>query len=1352
MDPPKPMERGVAVAMSQSRAESAVELSTLPIVVVGASAGGLTALEEFLSGIPSSIDAAIVIIQHLSPDYRSFLDQLLQRHTRLAVKNIQDGMLIETKTVYVLPPNKEAILCQDRLLLTDRSHERSVIYPIDDFLRSLANQSRKQAIGVIFSGTGSDGSRGIRELHAAGGFVIVQSPETAAFSGMPKNAISTGTVDLVLSPREAAKAIVRKLDRDAGENPLPDVRVPYRGFDALEHDLELALSSLRTRLGIDYSDFLPTAVFEALHRRQSHTGLIMPTAYADVLLRNEIEASSFLSELLRSDNANFFCDDEAYERLALDIVPTLMSTLQEDQDFRAWVIGCSTGEEVYTLAILLAEWYEQKGMPQRVKIFASDVHAESLSIASRAIYRPDALRNLKSSRLEKYFIERPDGFHVVPELRKMVVFTPHNCLREAPFTRMDLVCCRHLLTRLANPAQAKALGFVHFALRDNGVLILNPDTRLGEMAQEFEAVQPEHGIYIKHRLVGAQPTNTLARMGREHQVLRTPTDARATQRELMELYDQMLEAHVPAGWLVSDEGHLLHTFRDAGKYIDNKGRTKSDILSLVREELRGPLLLLMRHVAETKAPLEINNVQVGGPAPQFLTIRGEPLVTRSGRNGVLIKLLEHATEPLHNSNLGASLDFRARGAGCATDLERELALTRENLQLTIQDLRVANDELKEINEEVTCANEELQSANEELHSVNEELHTVNAEHQRKIDELTALNDDMDNLLTNSNVHTLFLTRDLRLRLFTPRIVDLFNLIPQDIGRHIATFNHNLVDVSLVQEAERVLKDDCAFRAEVQSQQGSWFVLRITPYLSRGNVEGVVITLVDITSQKNAQNALQLSEQRFELAVQGSNEGIWDWPNVTEEKIWCSPRFYSILGYADEDFELTHSIWIDLIHPDDREVFDRMLGSGGPFNLECRIERNDNSYRWVRICGAAYRDAAGLPVRMAGSLEDVTDRHAAQEEVRQAVRLRDRFLAMLSHELRNPLGAVLSAIQLYDEGEEKRELSMSVIRRQSAQMARLLDDLLDVSRISNNKFELVIQPVNLHEIISSAIAALQFSANQRHLQLNFQALPEPVWTSGDPQRLEQVMVNLLNNAIKYSLPGGLIGVSLGRCDDRVLIRVKDGGVGITPEMKDKVFDLFVQSEATLDRANGGMGVGLTLVKAIVEMHSGRVSAESPGLNQGSEFVVELPLIERSPDLAISHLTAVPRSLSVVIVEDMEDSREMLAELLAMKGHLPHVAGDGESGLELIQRVTPDLALVDIGLPKLNGFDIARKLRADSNYDCVRLIALTGYGQSSDRQAIQAAGFDDHIVKPLKPEDLVRALHPTPHFVEHQEIAL
>ena len=841
-------------------------------------------------------------------------------------------------------------------------------------------------------------------------------------------------------------------------------------------------------------------------------------------------------------------------------------------------------------------------------------------------------------------------------------------------------------------------------------------------------------------------------MGREHQMLRTTMDLRATQRDLMELYDQMLESHVPAGWLVSDEGHLLHTFRDAGKYIDNKGRTKSDIVSLVREELRGPLLLLMRHVSETKAPLEINNVQLGRHVAQYITLRGEPLMTRSGRNGVLIKLLEHGTEPPHNSRLGASLDFRAGGEGCATDLERELELTRENLQLTIQDLRIANDELKEINEEVTCANEELQSANEELHSVNEELHTVNAEHQRKIDELTALNDDMDNLLTNSNVHTLFLTRDLRLRLFTPRIVDLFNLIPQDIGRHIATFNHNLLDVSLVQEADRVLKNDCAFRAEVQSNQGSWFVLRITPYLSRGNVEGVVITLVDITSQKNAQNALLLSEQRFELAVQGSNEGIWDWPNVTEEKIWCSPRFYSILGYADEDFELTHSIWIELIHPDDREVFDKMLSSGGPFNLECRIERNDNSYRWVRICGAAYRNAAGTPVRMAGSLEDVTDRHAAQEEVRQAVRLRDRFLAMLSHELRNPLGAVLSAIQLYDEGSEKRELSMSVIRRQSVQMARLLDDLLDVSRISNNKFELVIQPVNVHEIISSAIAALQFSASERHLQLNYQTLPEPVWTTGDPQRLEQVMVNLLNNAIKYSPPGGLIEVSLDRRDDRVLIRVKDAGVGITPEMKEKVFDLFVQSEATLDRANGGMGVGLTLVKAIVEMHSGRVSVDSAGLNQGSEFIVELPLTERSPERNISHQAPVPETLHVVIVEDMEDSREMLAELLAMKGHVPHVAGDGESGLELIQRVTPDLALVDIGLPKLNGFEIARKLRADSKYDRVRLIALTGYGQASDRQAIQAAGFDDHIVKPLKPEDLVRALHPTPHFVEHQEITL
>ncbi len=1168
--------------------------------------------------------------------------------------------------------------------------------------------------------------------------MIAQSPESAAFSGMPKNAIATGVVDLVLSPRECAKAIVRKLERQAEDTTTADGEQFHKGFSALEPELQSVLATLRVRLGVDYTDFSPTVVFEALRRRQHHTGLLKPAAYAESCLRNDNEASGLLAELMRSGSAGFFCDDDAYESLALDVVPTLMSTMSDDHDFRAWVIGCGTGEEVYTLAILLAEWYEQKGVPPRVKIFASDLHAESLSIASRAVYRLDALSGLNAARIEKYFIERPDGFHVVPELRKMVVFTPHNCLREAPFTRMDLVCSRQLLSRFSETARSKALGFISFALRDNGVLILDPQAQLGDLAHEFDAVRPEHGIFVKQRLVSSSTTRTLARMGREHQLSRASFESRASQRDMIELYDRMLELHAPAGWLVADDGTLLHTFQGAGKYLENKGRAKTDIVSMVREELRGPFMLLMRHISESKAPLEINNIPLQGAESLSLTIRGEPLPMRSGRHGVLIKVVENGYEQARRPSPGAFLDFRGHDPSNATDLERELELTRENLQSTIHDLRTVNDELKEINGEVTCANEELQSANEELHSVNEELHTVNAEHQRKIDELTALNDDMDNLLTNSNVHTLFLTRDLRLRLFTPRIVDLFNLIPQDIGRHIATFNHNLVGVSLVQEAERVLQDDRAFRSEVQNSAGNWFVLRITPYLSRGNVEGVVITLVDITSQKNAQNALLRSEQRFELAVQGSSEGIWDWPDVTEERIWCSPRLYSILGHANEDFELTHSIWIELIHPDDRNEFQRALNSGGPFNLECRIERSDHSYRWVRICGAAYRDAAGRPVRMAVSLEDVTDRHAAQDEVRQAVRLRDRFLAMLSHELRNPLGAVLSAIQLYDKGNDKRDMAMSVIRRQSLQMARLLDDLLDVSRISNNKFELVMQPVDVHEIISSAIAAMQFMASERRLHLNYQFLGARIWTKGDPQRLEQVLVNLLNNAIKYSQPGGLIEVTLQRGGNRVVIRVKDAGVGISSEMKARVFDLFVQSEATLDRANGGMGVGLTLVKAIVEMHGGNVTVESAGLNLGSEFVVELPLTEPVEQHDVPSTAQPAESLRIVIVEDMEDSREMLAELLTMKGHVPHVAGDGESGLRLIQEVTPDLALVDIGLPILNGFEIARTLRARSQYDGVRLIALTGYGQSTDREEIAAAGFDAHIVKPLKPGDLARAL--------------
>ncbi len=1314
-----------------------LDVKKLPIVVLGASAGGLVALEEFLNGIPPTIQAAFVVIQHLSPDYRSFLDQLLQRHTLLAVRSIENGTPVEPQVVYVLPPNKEAILCQSRLLLSDRSQERPVIYPIDDFLRTLANEAGDQAIAVIFSGTGADGSRGIRDLHAAGGFVIAQSPETAAFSGMPKNAIATGMVDLVLSPREAAKAIVRKLERPT-ESTIA-TRDHGMGFHELEPELEMALGTLRNRSGVDHTDFQPSVVFDALHRRQNHTGLFDAATYAAAFLKNDNEMSCFLSELLDSASSEFFCDDAAYERLSQDVVPTLMSAIPEDQDFRAWVIGCGTGEEAYTLAILLADWYEQKGLPMRVKIFASDVHADSLAIASKAVYRAGALAQMHPARREKYFIERPDGYHVVPELRKMVVFTPHNCLREAPFTRMDMVCCRRLLHRFSHAAQAKAFGFIHFALRDNGILFVDSDARLGEIGREFLAIQPEQGIFAKHRLAGAHPAGALARLGRDTSGGRQMVDGRASQRDLLELYDQLLEAHIPAGWLISDDGTLLHTFRDAGKYLENKGRLKSDIVSLVLDELRGPLLLLIRHVTETKAPLEINNVRLGGLLDKSLTMRGEPLPTRSGRNGILISVLEHSQPTARANPTAAYLDLRGNDVGQRTELERELELTRENLQLTIQDLRIANEELKEFNEEVTCANEELHSANEELHSVNEELHTVNAEHQRKIDELTALNDDMDNLLTNSNVHTLFLTRDLRLRLFTPRIVDLFNLIPQDIGRHIATFNHNLVGVSLVQEAEKVLRDDCAFRAEVQGNQGNWFVLRITPYLSRGNVEGVVITLVDITSQKNSQNALLRSEQRFELAVQGSNEGIWDWPNTSEEKVWCSPRFYSILGHSPDDFTLTHSIWIELIHPDDRQEFERVLDSGGPFNLECRIERSDNSYRWVRICGASYRDALGQPVRMAGSLEDVTDRHAAQEAARNAVLLRDRFLAMLSHELRNPLGAVLGAIQLHDEGSEKRDLAISVIRRQAMQMARLLDDLLDVSRISNNKFELLIRTVDIQEIIISASAALQLSASQRNLRLLFEPLGEPVWTNGDSQRLEQVMVNLLNNAIKYSPPGGLIEITLQRQASTAIICVKDSGVGIAPDMQAKVFDLFVQSEATLDRADGGMGVGLTLVKAIVDMHGGKVSVRSDGLNLGSVFTVELPISESQlepPKVAEATDT---QSLNVVVVEDMEDSREMLAELLAMKGHIPQVAGDGAVGLQLIREAKPDLALVDIGLPVLNGFEIARQLRADTSYDRVRLIALTGYGQASDREAIRAAGFDDHIVKPLKPEDLSRALN-------------
>ncbi len=622
---------------------------------------------------------------------------------------------------------------------------------------------------------------------------------------------------------------------------------------------------------------------------------------------------------------------------------------------------------------------------------------------------------------------------------------------------------------------------------------------------------------------------------------------------------------------------------------------------------------------------------------------------------------------------------------------------------------------------------------------------MNAEYQRKISELTELTNDMDNLFMSTDVGTIFLDKQLRIRKFTPQIAESFNLLPQDVLRPIAAFSHNIGEEDIAADLARALAGERLER-EVHDGKGRSLFMRVHPYRARGAVEGVVLSLIDVSGLRAAEDALFHERYLLNSLLATVPDAIY-FKDGHGKFIRANANMAARLGVGKPSevegrtpFELPNQQLALALHQQDLAV----LGSGTAqhYKLERRVE-NGGQAQWDLVTRLPLVDKPGSIVGITGILRDYTQQKRTDEKIQESVRRRDQFLAMLSHELRNPLSAIVTATALIKSGKpEGREKLVEVVDRQSLQMARLLDDLLEATRVTQNKIELKRTVLDLRAVVRDATDAAQNLFSSRGIAFKAELPTHAIDVDGDAARLQQIVVNLLNNAAKYTPRGGHVRLTMTADEAVVRIAVEDDGVGIPAEFLDSIFELFVQSHRTLDRAQGGIGVGLTLVRSLVGMHGGTVRAKSAGDGQGSEFVVELPLSHHDASLpphpARLPGRGVPPGSRVVVVEDNADGRDLLCEFLSLAGYECHTAGDGTEGLALIQRLHPTVALVDIGLPGLDGLELARRVRSDDRNPNIVLVALTGYGQASDRATVRHAGFDAHLVKPADPDALVALL--------------
>ena len=1114
--------------------------SEFPIVGIGASAGGLDAFHAFFDHMPADCNMAFVVVLHLPADRKSMLPEILARWTAMPVKEGVDGTLLEPNCVYVPPPHALITLVDGRLAVRMPQDEERIYRPIDGFFDALASSLGEQAVGVVLSGTGSDGALGLKAIKEAGGLAVVQGSDGTApqYGDMPAGAIATGAIDVVAPVEDIPEHLLRLRPSRAASVLLAEGSA---STDAAR--LEIC-AILKGQLGHDFSGYRQNTFLRRVQRRMQVVSATTLEEYI-LRLRGDRDEVVLLFRDLLIRVTSFFRDKETFEALESRVIPRLFSGKQADRRVRVWVPGCATGEEAYSLAILLREHMEKLGAPPKVQVFATDIDDSAISTARLGRYPKTLLEGLSDERRERYFTLSQGGYVIAKEVRDLCTFSPHNVVRDPPFSRMDLVSCRNLLIYMNKALQATVIPVFHYALVPGGILLLGGSESASQHTDLFEPIDPAARIFVRRNV-------------------RSP----ALRLELQ-------PHHTPP---------------------------PPDIAGLPR------------------AAVDWNVHGSAGPSPR--ADQRQWLSTESAGTGTAE---DHSTGGKASPSrwwrfLGRWLPAASPDAQLQQELlsfQEQLQALREEHQTALEELRSSNEELHSVNEEMQSTNEELETSKEEMQSLNEELNTTNMQLNDKVDELNAANSDLRNLFESTDIATIFLDRHLIIRSFTPAIATLYNLIPSDQGRPITDIVSRLKYSHLPEDVAQVLSSLQPLERRItRADRAAHYIMRILPYREPDStVSGVLVTFIDVTSIVQAEEAL----------VQADNR-------------------------------------------------------------------------------------------------------------------KDVFLATLSHELRNPLAPIRSAARLLQGSNlaPPQARAQAIISRQVAIMSSLLDDLLDVSRITRGSFLLKKEYVEIKSLMEAAVEAVQPAVDAKHHTLRVEWPNVRTLLEVDALRLTQVLGNLLMNAVKYTPPGGLIDLGYRLDSQAIILCVRDNGVGLTPDMLEQVFTMFTRVESDTARAEGGLGIGLALAKGLVDLHHGHITARSEGLGKGCEFVVSLPrslIVERAEQSAgARHDDKSVLAKRVLIADDNRDGAETLGLFLQMQGHEIHFAHTGNETLALAGAVKPDVGVIDIGMPDMSGYEVAKRIRHEAWGEQITLIALTGWGQEDDKRRALAAGFDHHCTKPIDPAEI------------------
>ncbi len=1169
---------------------------------------------------------AFILIQHLDPSHESMMVDLLAGHTKMIVIEATDGMTIEPDHFYVIPPGTYLSIQNGALHLSQPSARHGARMPFDFLLNSMAEAFGPRAACVVLSGTGSDGTIGLRAVKDAGGLIIAQDPEEAAYGGMPQNAILTGAVDHVLGVAKIPAALVAH-----------NLRAPARRGVASTASAE-AIGSLHRIVDLlrqvtthDFTLYKEGTLRRRIERRMALLALEPENwaGYLDILKGDPPEAELLAKDLL-INVTSFFRDPDVFARLGDTIIAELIENNPGDQPLRIWVAGCSTGEEAYSLLILFTEAITAARRVMKLQVFASDVDADAVLIAREGLYPETIAAEVSAERLAQFFLKEGRFYRIKPEWRERVVFTVQDLLGDPPFSRLDFVSCRNLLIYLRPEAQAKVIALLHFALREGGYLMLGSSETIAGDDRRFEVISKSERVFRRLSTGSRADFDYSPRSGTTrgvHVPMRPATDLPQTRQDaLAELCRQLvMEYYAPAAVVINGRQECLYFFGPTDRYLRvAPGLPTHDLLAMVRDSLRTRLRAAIQQVIHDGKPVVVGggrNDQDDGTHGFSVAVR--PIPNDDGK--LLLVCFIDDVMPIRKQTRSSGDDQAPEWV----ELEGELETTKGELRAAIRNLEVSGEDQKTINEEALSANEELQSTNEELlaskeelQSLNEELTALNSQLQETLRRQRTLSNDLQNVLYSTDVATIFLDLDLNIRFFTPASRLLFNVIPGDVGRPLADLRSLAVDAALIADARTVLQTLQPLECEIRAGSGAWYMRRILPYRTQDDgVEGVVITFVDVTERKQTADAL----------------------------------------------------------------------------------------------------------------------NAAKAEADKANAAKSHFLAAASHDLRQPLQTMVllqGLLGVTVEGDRAKKLVARLDETLGA-VSGMLNTLLDINQIETGTVAAEITTFPMNDLLT--VLRDQFTYHAQAQGLTLTVIACSLWVESDPRLLEQMIRNLVSNALKYTKHGSVL-LGCRRRGDSVSIEVWDTGIGIAETELQAIFQEYRQLDNPARERSHGLGLGLSIVQRLGALLGHEVHVTSqPG--KGSVFSIDVPLATSNAAPIIGTVAKLPVPQlagpldSILVVEDDPDVLELLATVLQFEGYEMIMASDGVAALELVaDGVTrPGLILTDYNLPNgMTGLQVVAEIR-DMLKTAIPAIVLTGDISTSTFREVALQGCAQ-LNKPIRLDDL------------------